>query len=206
LFKNFAYTHNIELKFSPAGQHQWTGQVEKLCGTIRSHLTKAVDNNWSTWDVYLPSILFGLRFRPSSATNRSPFYLLYGLEPRVSLSFDNVTQAFPITRQQELDPLPLSRELLTKLAKPTSIIPSFTPGSLVLVTRYPTRSSTIKNKQLTPFIGPFRIIKVLLHNMYEMVNEHGKLKKFHVSRLVSYYLRAADPSSSLEGGNVNVIY
>ena len=52
-FKTFATQWNIQLNFVPADQHQWNGIAERMCGTIRSQLTKTVSNNWSNWDQYL---------------------------------------------------------------------------------------------------------------------------------------------------------
>ena len=35
------------------------------------------------WDLYIPSILFAYRVSPCVSTGDSPFYLLYGREPRL---------------------------------------------------------------------------------------------------------------------------
>ncbi|CAB4015673.1 Retrovirus-related Pol poly from transposon 412, partial [Paramuricea clavata] len=43
---------------------------------------KTLFRDQKDWDTHLPTILFGYRVSPHEATGDSPFYLLYGREPR----------------------------------------------------------------------------------------------------------------------------
>ena len=42
-----------------------------------------VSTDQKDWDTYIPSILFAYRVSPQASTGDSPFYLLYGQEPRL---------------------------------------------------------------------------------------------------------------------------
>jgi hypothetical protein len=48
-------------------------------------------------------------------------------------------------------------------------------------------------------MGPFRIIDIFPHNLYAMVNEAGKTKTFHVSRLILFHPRI---TACFDGGSV----
>ena len=43
-----------------------------------------VGKDQKDWDVFIPSVLFGYRTSPAVATQESPFYLMYGREPRLA--------------------------------------------------------------------------------------------------------------------------
>ncbi len=48
--------------------------------------------NQTNWDLYLPLVLFAYRSSPNpkqASTSESPFYLLYGREPRLPSDLDN---------------------------------------------------------------------------------------------------------------------
>ena len=44
-----------------------------------------VSSNQKDWDKFIPTALAAFRFSPSDTTGESPFYLLYGREPRLPL-------------------------------------------------------------------------------------------------------------------------
>ena len=44
-----------------------------------------VSDNQIGWDEFLPAILFAYRTSPQATTGDSPFYLLYGREPRLPI-------------------------------------------------------------------------------------------------------------------------
>ena len=46
-------------------------------------LAKSVEKNGKEWDKYLPYVLFAYRSRLQQSTRESPFYLLYGRDPRL---------------------------------------------------------------------------------------------------------------------------
>ena len=61
---------------------QCEGLVKRFNAFISQTLTMYVSANQRNWDEFLSSILFAYRTSPSASTGDSPFYLLYGREPR----------------------------------------------------------------------------------------------------------------------------
>ena len=50
----------------------------------REAISSYVSSNQLDWDVYIPAILFAYRTSPCVSTGDTPFYLLYGREPRLA--------------------------------------------------------------------------------------------------------------------------
>ena len=62
---------------------QTNGLVERFNNTLAEAISSFVSSNQQDWDVYIPTIQFAYRTSPSVSTGDSPFYLLYGREPRL---------------------------------------------------------------------------------------------------------------------------
>jgi hypothetical protein len=64
---------------------QTNGLCERLNGTLIQSLSMYTSTDQLDWDVYLPQVLFAYRVSPHESTGDSPFFLLYGREPRLPL-------------------------------------------------------------------------------------------------------------------------
>ena len=62
---------------------QTDGLVERFNHTLCQSVSMYVSRDQKDWDTHLPAILFGFRVSPHETTGDSPFYLLYGREPRL---------------------------------------------------------------------------------------------------------------------------
>ena len=62
---------------------QSNGMVERMHSTLRSAISKLCDGVPDRWDEFLPQAVFSLRVRTHAVTKFSPFYLLYGVHPRI---------------------------------------------------------------------------------------------------------------------------
>ena len=72
------------VKINTAGYHpQCDGLVEKFNSTIINMLSKCVEKHGRDWDDHLPYLLFAYRVAVQESTQESPFFLLYGRDPRV---------------------------------------------------------------------------------------------------------------------------
>ena len=60
------------------------GQTEKLNHSLIEALSHFVNSRQTDWDTFLPSVLFAYRVSPHISTGDSPFYLLFGREPRLA--------------------------------------------------------------------------------------------------------------------------
>ena len=60
------------------------GKVENLNGSLGKMLTKyLMGKPTRLWDTFLSQALFALRVRLHATTKKSPFYLVYGINPRL---------------------------------------------------------------------------------------------------------------------------
>ena len=62
---------------------QTDGLVEHFHRTLTDMLAKSVVKGGKDWDKHLPYILFAYRSSVQNSTGESPFYLLYGRDPRL---------------------------------------------------------------------------------------------------------------------------
>jgi hypothetical protein len=71
--------HNFTSAFHPRAN----GAVERLNGVLKAMLTKYVGGNVRIWDRFVEQSLFACRLRAHARTGYSPFYLVYGTNPRI---------------------------------------------------------------------------------------------------------------------------
>ena len=76
---------NIKKLNTSSYRPQTDGLVERFNGTLAQSLTMYCNNNQTDWDQYLQGVLFGYRTSSSSATDETPFFLLYGRHPRLPM-------------------------------------------------------------------------------------------------------------------------
>ena len=73
-------------KLNTTAYHPQTdGLVERFNGTLAETLSMFVSSNQNDWDEHLPQVFFAYRVSPNATTGESPFYLLYGREPRLPM-------------------------------------------------------------------------------------------------------------------------
>ena len=71
-------------KINMSGYHPQTdGLVEKFNSTLQNIIAKASDQNPTEWDKQLPLLLFAYRSVVQESMKESPFFLLYGRDPRL---------------------------------------------------------------------------------------------------------------------------
>ena len=71
-------------KVNTSGYHPQTdGLVERFNRTIIAMLSKSVKKHGRDWDAHLPYLLFAYRVSVQESTRESPFFLLYGRDPRL---------------------------------------------------------------------------------------------------------------------------
>ena len=64
---------------------QTDGLVERFHWTLTSMLAKTVEKGGKDWDQRLANILFAYRASQQQSTKESPFFLLYGRDPRLPI-------------------------------------------------------------------------------------------------------------------------
>ena len=71
-------------KVNTSAYHPQTdGLVEQFNRTLTSMLAKKTEKEGRNWDQHLPYVLFAYRASQQQSTRESPFFLLYGRDPRL---------------------------------------------------------------------------------------------------------------------------
>ena len=60
------------------------GMVERMHGTLNHGISALCSSRVDLWDEYVDEVLLGIRVRRHNVTGFSPFYLLFGILPRLS--------------------------------------------------------------------------------------------------------------------------
>ena len=71
-------------KVNTSGYHPQTdGLVETFNSTLIGMVAKVAEQSGKDWDRHLPFLLFAYRASVQESTKESPFFLLYGRDPRI---------------------------------------------------------------------------------------------------------------------------
>jgi hypothetical protein len=213
-FIEFAKERNIELVFAPAYHHQFNGVVERANSTLKSTLAKRIQEKHKDWAIYLHEITFAMNITVNSTTNFSPFYLLYGRNPRLAIDnklpiiSDNIDDNEPnviANRVNAAVPAVVRNTEVTQQkakAKHDAKHPekSFAIGELVLRLKYDRKPGEVKklNKHWT---GPYFIVDNSRKRTLKLKSlEINKPRIFDadVSDLKQYHPDLTFPTSEIE--------
>lgn len=92
---------------------QTDGLVERFNRTLTDMLAKTVGSGGRDWDVRLPYVLFAYRASPQASSKESPFFLLYGRDPRLPTE----TALAPPNPRTEVDLTEYKSELQQRLSE-----------------------------------------------------------------------------------------
>jgi hypothetical protein len=74
------------IKASSSFHPETDGQTEIMNKTLETMLRHYINFRMTDWDSFLPILEFAYNSTPQSSTGYSPFFLLYGQQPRDPLS------------------------------------------------------------------------------------------------------------------------
>lgn len=199
-----------KLSMSTAYHPQTDGQTERANRTLEEMLRAYVNTAHNDWDTHLSALEFAYNNSVSPSTRYTPFYMNYGRHPHlpVTLVTPRAVSANPTTTQfarHIQDVLAKAKEAMTKSQETQARYANerrrelkFEEGDQVM---FSTADLSLKalgqSKKLLPkFIGPFKVLKVISDNAYEL-EFPAKYRRLHpvinVSRLKPY--RPSDPST-----------
>ena len=152
---------------------QTNGLTERFNRTLTSMLAKKVEQSGKDWDSHLPFVLFAYRASVQESVRESPFYLLYGRDPRLPTVLDMDggskqevdvdTYKGEITIKMD-EAWELARSNIKKAQKNQKLYhdqrskpPNFKVGDRVMV-YMPAAKACKSYKFARPFHGPYRII------------------------------------------------
>jgi len=196
LFTDFRSKHVMSTPYHP----QTNGLTERFNKTLAGMLAMYVSEKQQEWDEYIPFAVFAYNTVRQDSTGFSPYYLLYGVEPRL------LAELVPPGPEDQtfagrMEELHAARELAiaaTRRAQGNQKaaydkgrhILSFQEGDTVLV--FKPRSNSASKLRL-PWEGPFVVLKRYSDLNY-LVQRMGRERKadrllVHISRLKRYYQR-----------------
>ena len=108
-WKKFLEVHKVEARFSTSYHPQTNGKVERMNQLIGRMLSKLCAGDVNRWDRFVDAVCFNLNARCHTVTRYSPYYLMYGFQPRLP---GNITPPALYNLQQHSERLAFqSREL-----------------------------------------------------------------------------------------------
>ena len=192
--------YSIKKLNTTAYHPQTDGLVERLNSTLCQTLSMYVSQNQKDWDLFIPAALLAFRTSPSESTGETPFYLLYGREPRLPMDVSLLPPADPassiiehrrrIVKQIE-QAQTMARENIQRAQQKmktyydrTARDPDFQEGMKVWVYT-PKRFTGLSKKLLHNFHGPFRIIEKLspVHFRLRTCNNKQVTTIVHANRM-----------------------
>lgn len=198
-FSKYGIEHITTTPYTP----QSNGLVERANATIISTLTKFALENNEEWDKLLPKVLLAINISKQKTTKYSPFYLLYGFQPRIppnEIHFGTIFE--DLDRFNQLDFLFQAREQALKNINEIHMYnksrfdlrrlqDSFKENDYVLYEWYKPNDT-----KLTPrYKGPYKVIRKIGSVCYEIqdVCKPTVKKKVHVQ-----FLKPMTPPHNLD--------
>ena len=188
-----------------AYHHESSGNTEKMIGTLKSMLKKFISDEPKRWESMLNYLLFAYREVPQCSSGISPYYMVYGHEPRGVLNVlkdawskedpayptkHNIVEYLLETRAKLEDcaarahaSLELAKDKAKNWYDQHSSDRSFKTGDKVLVL-LPTSTDKLTCK----WQGPGDILRRVNDVTYE-VNINRRISKLHVNLLRAWHER-----------------
>ena len=153
---------------------QTDGLVERFNRNLTDMLAKTTDKGGQDWDTRLPYVLFAYRCSMQSSTMESPFFLLYGRDPRLPTEtaltapipraevdlatykeqvVQGLTEAWGLAQSH----VRRAQDRQKKVHDQHAVAPSFQVGDRVFLYE-PAAKSSKAHKFARPFSGPHRIV------------------------------------------------
>jgi hypothetical protein len=180
---------------------QCNSQAEVANKTIAKYLASFCDDSTLDWEMYLAPLMFSYNTSFHRTIKTSPFFLTYGMEPRLpTLPTPDLRRKFygESTTDDLIRKLLLTRDIarrnsevaseeaerqFNKKAEPHA----FLPDQLVLLDEH---SFLAKNQKLAPkWSGPHKLLRLKGECNVELLLQHNNKKLItHVNRLKPYFV------------------
>lgn len=203
-------THKMSSAFHP----QTDGQTERVNRVLEEYLRHYVNPSQDDWDHWLPMAEFAYNNSVHEAVKETPFFLNYGLHPRVPGAVRTQLATVPAaaeefaTRMRDIvakakERLELARQRAMRISNPSRREAIFKVGDRVLLS---SRNIAMKtpgtNKLLPKYVGPFPVAEVLSPVTYRL-DLPASMKchnVFHAGLLLEYKSdgREQEPPPPLE--------
>jgi transposase InsO family protein len=112
--QEFERIHGIDHMLTAPYHPQTNGMIERMHAMIKHSLTTLTKETPSRWDEFLLQTIFALRTRTHAVTKFSPFFLLYGVHPRLEYDDDLAPPYSLLTPLDELEELEANGEFFAR--------------------------------------------------------------------------------------------
>lgn len=176
---------------------QTDGLVERFNNTLAEAISSFVSSNQQDWDVYIPAIQFAHRTSLCVSTGDTPFYLLYGREPRLppDVSLLPPTQLSNSVEEHRARIVSqIAQQLMKQQYDTASADVQFNVGQRVWIYTKKVKRGLSK-KLLSKWNGPFRICRKLspVHFQVRTCDNRLVATTVHANRLKPFYDPADRP-------------
>ncbi|PVZ99596.1 hypothetical protein BB558_004376 [Smittium angustum] len=118
---------------------------------------------------------------------------MFGVKSRLPIDTSSVLTPNEQLRQVEVNALVGIRKKLQRESRSSTKGAKFKIGQQVLVLRPQLRKRSAVSKLLPQYLGPFKIQKVLPHNLYEVQSKSKAITTFHAVRLIRCFPCTTQP-------------
>lgn len=195
--------YGAKIQHSTAFNPRTQGLIERLFKTLSTSLSKYVQENQKDWSNYLPKVIFSYNASAQASTGLSPYNIVYGREPCLSMDIELKMDEEPTNLQEKVNHIKNLENLAKKrISKAQSIQKtyydkkskdiSFAPNDLVMVLK-PRRLTGRSLKLCRLYKGPYKILNSIskVNYLVQRLSASGRAKNeiVHVNKLKKYHTR-----------------
>jgi len=191
------------------------GLVERFNHTFTTIISMYVSEHQKDWDHFIPYALFAYRTAVQTSTNETPFYLMYGRDPRLPIdatlleaqeTYENtddyrriITDGFLDARKLTKDNIELAQQRQKTQYDKTAKDISYDIGQRVWLYT-PNKRKGLLSKLTHNWHGPFRILakKSPVNYLLDSNDERNYIHNVHVNRLKPFVSADIRPETDLD--------
>jgi len=201
LFKDLSKRIGFDLNKTTSYHPQGNGSIERDHRTLGAYLKIACIRDPTSWDSHIATFCFSLNATPRDRTTFSPFYIMYGDNPRLPLIrpdlklivYDTISYVTElcVTMDQALRTVNDENQKREKKIKEQSdrlrTDVKYALGTVVFKrTKRPTGTAS---KFFIPWKGPYRVTKQCANGVDYEITDLSGTERIHVEKLASFTSR-----------------
>lgn len=191
-FQSFCTENNINLIFTSI-RHPNANPVERYNQEIIKILRLYTHQRHSAWVNHLDQVEFYMNHVPNTITNISPILTMKNQLPERPWKINDNINIVKIHKEVQERISKTATKFKQKANSKIKKRTIFKLGDLVIIRslRAPNAKRLLCSKLQLPYEGPYKIVKILGENTYELLDENTKIirGKFHINLLYPYKIK-----------------
>jgi len=208
----------VHHKMTSAYHPRTNGAIETSHGPVKKALKKACGDLEERWDEYLPMVMFHINRRRNLATGYSPYFLVFGIEPKLPGDLVEPPQFYDPRnptdvaefRARALEEFGVTREQARARNEATAAAAKerydqlvredpLQVGDWTLLKRGIVMTQGRAERFRPSFIGPFKVVEVCEYGTYRLQEPNGTIKHdlVHRDRLKRCQVDLENPPTEL---------